>query len=578
MLSIAGDAHWVNPQTPRPNTFRSLWSELEALFGQPSAGTWKRYLAAKVPARNGRRLRQRDVPTTPAGSRYAKKFIEEHADCDTYFTPCTFKHTRGGKRTATQAAWVSWIWLDIDGVPGARTGGEAWAKLADALDDLRIPQPNYVFCTSEKPDDPDYLPRLQVYWKIVPLYVGNPDARRLWRKVAGMLADVLAAARFNVDRGASTNLTGLMRLPGSVNSKTSTRVETVGPTHSATTTLTELVTAKTPTAPRRPTASPSEHPKTTGRRGRLTELPQVKTLARGVPAGLRNLALFTLSKAAWADSVPLEEAIEWALDWNDTCDPPEDPAKIKDVIHRCYGARGPQADPAEFKAIDPAITAAVVTELTGEKAEPDLRLRTWFPHPTERQASWQPTETRHRIAGRPIEKPKRRRGRVRQTGWDAPLNRYVHTATKLAKSRKGSTFTQGEVAKAAGVSRQTIARRWPSIQRAVEAKIRRKLQRSAQGYHVPRLTGNAEQNRDVNPNDSPTMTLSIEVSPPSSAAPSVCGRHPPWGKLGVDPPLLSPSAVRLVTEAWEALAEAGESAEVVCAELERLVRCLQENR
>jgi len=297
---------------------RPSWSEVERLFGRPEKGMWKRYVAAKVKTRKGKRLRQRDIPMTVAGSSYAQAFLEEHQDRDLYFTPALFKHTKDGRRTATQAAWTSWIWLDIDGVPGARTGGEAWAVLANTLDDLRVPQPNLVFCTSEQPNDPHYLPRLQCYWRIVPLYVGKLEARRLWRRVAGGLADALAAAGFRVDRGASTNLVGLMRLPGSVHPKTGTRVYAVGPQHDGLYTLSKLgealEVASRSQRRKRGGARPvtvTAGPRGRGGRGRIRELPHMRLLAGGVPEGLRNTALYALAKALWADGVPLEEAVAW---------------------------------------------------------------------------------------------------------------------------------------------------------------------------------------------------------------------------------------------------------------------------
>jgi len=513
---------------------------MESLFGRPT-GTWKRYVAVKIPTRKGKRLRQRDIPTTEAGAWYAQLFLEEHSEHDLYFTPALFKHSKDGRRTATQAAWVSWIWLDIDGVPGARTGGEAWAKLADTLDDLRIPQPNLGFCTSEKPDDPGYLPRLQVYWRIVPLYVGDLEARRLWRRVAGELADALAAAGFRVDHGASTNLVGLMRLPGSYNSKTGTQVELVGPTHGLVFTLTELLEALA--AQKTPAERPANgfcqlRPRSDKavKRGKLTELPHLKTLAQGVDEGVRNLALYGLAKALWADGVSLEEAVEWALAWNEQCDPPEDPEKIRDVVARAYGAYGPQAEPENFTGLDPEIVAAVVTAVTGQPTEPDPRLRIWFPHPKERREHWQPTQTRHRING---SKPSatRRRGRRRSS---PPTWLQIGEACKpLVRelARSGGLLTLKAVATATGVSRRTAERHSKLVLHYLQAQLNIQIIRGPQGFYIKRLTGTKKTLEEREPPLNPPIDI---VGGAECRLKNLMGGGSP--SMRVSPPRASPSA------------------------------------
>jgi|GEM_PF-4865576 len=547
---------------------------MQELFGRPSEGTWKRYAAAKVKTRKGKRLRQRDIPTTEDGAWYAQLFVEEHADLDLYFTPALFKHMKDGKRTVTQVAWVSWIWVDVDGVPGARTGGEAWARLADTLDDLKIPQPNLVFCTSEKPEDLEYQPRLQCYWRIADLEVGSSDGRRrLWRKTAGKLADRLIAAGFLVDRGASTNIAGLMRLPGSLHTKTGTRVEQVGPSHDSCYTLSELLESLEASRPleRAAKARPRRPRKRGGKRGKLSELPQMSALAQGVKEGVRNLALYGLAKALWADGVSLEEAIEWALAWNEQCDPPENPEKIRDVVCRAYGAYGPQANPVNFTGIDPDITAAVVSEVVGEPVEPDPRLRTWFPHPKERQAQWQPTPSHHRINGEPIQKQRdrqrRRRGRRRNTPprWLIIGEACRELVKELAKT--GRTLTLEAIAASAQVSKRTVERYSDKIINYLKHQTDMEIIRTSQGFYIWKLTNTENPYSRSEPTQKeapPTITWG-SGGDLARCGVSRDGRAPPSSRERPSAPELAAFVAQVRAE----LLAKGLPLEVVAAQVER---------
>lgn len=526
-------------------------------------------------------MRQRDIPTTDAGAAFADRFVRGHSDRNLYFTPTLFKNTAGGKRTATQAAWTEWIWTDIDGVPGAETGAEAWAIVADLCDQLGLPQPNHVICTSEPyrvtPDgrrwgrcrrtevtaDPcprcgvsgampghawwdlgDYAPRLQVYWRIEPLWVGDAEHRSMWKRIAGAVADALAAEGLKIDRGASTNLVGYVRLPGSIHQGTGTKVRSVGPQHGQLTTLTELAEAADATRPLSAPRYAARHrpsqrtaPSTSsGKRGKLMERPQMKALAQGVPESLRNLALYGLSKAMYADGWPFPQAVEWALDWNERCEPPEDAHKIRDVVARAFGVIGPESDAANFKGIDPTITAAAVEELTGEPTDPDETFRTWFPHPSERKPHWTPTESAHQINGKPVaqRKPKTKptRGRARQTGYHAPNRRYTRTAVQVAKASDGK-ITMTDVAKAAGVSRQTISRRWDSIARGLELQLSVILKANGTGYDIIKIPKATIKRRAVNPNTAhSTMTFHGFAGAGRGESSEVSDRAPP----GPSPP------------------------------------------
>lgn len=507
-----------------------------SLLGGPAAGmTLRRWVGLKA----GGAMMQRDIPTVPAGTAYAHQFLQRHAADDLYCTPNLFKNSKGGARTINQLHTACALWLDVDGVPGAHTGGEAWALLADAADELGLPQPNITVCTSEAQDDPTYLPRLQAYFLIEPFYFGTLENRNLWRKAAHELADAFTSKwenhGFGVDRCASSNPAGFMRLPGSVNSKTGTRVHAVGPIHQQRTTCAAILDTLSTRTRKIPT-SWKKRPAATSRqwRGRLMNLPQVQILARGVPQQARNLAGYALAKCLYADGLSLEAALAWGRQWNARCTPSEDAAKVEDVFQRAYGALGPEQDAKNFKGISPAIVAQTVRQVTGQPQELDLRFRAWFPHGAARRRCWQPTAS--------IDTPalaraaRKRRGFKRLSGlktWAAIGDRIVryrdeeHPRGLLVD---GATITLAQMARAADVSVATI-RRWRGndlLLRYLEVGKGVVLRRTRCGWEVLKPSSRQECYTVEPP---PTMTSKTGTQSSVLNAPGA-GVGPPGGAAG----------------------------------------------
>ncbi len=435
----------------------------------PPEYTGKRWVGAKSPEW----FLQWDVPTSH--SDFLTSLVKSHARHNLYFTPAVFTNRKDGRRTKEFAHSVSCLWVDIDGVATAKSGGEAWAHLADALDWARLPQPNAVVCTSSPtPQTPHWRPRLQAYWRIPHIRL-SPRGLHLWRSLSLALAQRVAQLGFTVDVGASTNVVGFVRLPGSYHTTTGSTAFIVGERHDliheidlwweclemsskvqvksykfvssnlqlATCNLQlsegrrqkpELRAVKprkatqshspakhTPqgtqiypptarrqkNAPHRPAKATQSHPLAKrARQGtpiyppaaerqktplRALDHPQLVVLARGVPCGLRNTALYALAKALWADGLPLPQAHHWALAWNSRCEQPESTRKVLDVVSRAYGAYGPQRNPERFTWICPAIVAAAATAASSRKFLPDHTILSLFPatthHPRPKKRS-----------------------------------------------------------------------------------------------------------------------------------------------------------------------------------------------
>jgi len=444
------------------------FSFLEEHLTPHNEHTFKRWIGTK---RKG--WHQVDVRSSPEGLEYAKTFASQRMDSDLYWTPAEFKNLTLSRRNKSQVFHVPYLWVDIDGVPGTRNPGQAWGKLADTCDSLDIPQPNMVFCTGHCSTEtllPEYVklleddvPHLQALWCTAAWGRGG---LQLWQWAADCIARALSRTGLKVDRSASTNIQGLLRLPGTINTKTHTTVRRVGPLTDKEYPLWDLYAAarsaeKKMRQPKRawhtvPAFSPD------GRR-KLLDLPHMQTLAQGVTEGMRNAALYALTKALWADGYSPDEAVNWAIEWNERCQPPESRSKVESTVRCIY-----EADPAEFKGISPSVVADMVGLITGDNVKPDPNISKLFP--------------RHYQL--PAQEPSRRPpGRPKKDGKKAWEN-YAEQIIQAGIVSHGCTITNSRMAAVAGCSEETIRKRAKLIRRNMQAETGLTLIRARHGYRA----------------------------------------------------------------------------------------------
>lgn len=299
---------------------------------------------------------------------------------DNYFTPNIFLQKSQNRKTIENLAWLTSLYVDIDGIDGVTTIQQARKEIYALCRKEGLKKPNYIVHTSTNP-----FVHVQAFWLIDPIYVyKRPENLSWWTETATALSEIFKTnSKFHVDTKASRNPAGYLRIPYTFNQKTGQQV----------TIIDSLLST------RRFTLQDSwlQNLRQTYRNSRqlrfnssfssdqLLEHPQIKLLLSGVPTRFRNLSQYAIAKCCYADGLSIDEAIEVILAQNQLCSNPEKERKVIDVTKRAYGIYGPESKC--LYNIDSEIVAQTVNSAFNTQFDADPQITAKYKRSIHKQAS-----------------------------------------------------------------------------------------------------------------------------------------------------------------------------------------------
>lgn len=290
---------------------------------------------------------------------------------DNYFTPNIFLQKLKNQKTIENLAWLTSLYVDIDGIDGVTSIDQARRKIYALCRKEGIKKPNYIIHTSTNP-----FIHVQLFWLIDPLYVYNrPENLSWWIETATALSEKFKSdLSFHVDTKVSRNPAGYMRIPFTFNQKTNHQVIIADSLLAC-----RRFTLQDPwlynLRKKYRTSQQERINSWTNLTSKLLEHPQIKMLLGGVPKRFRNLSQYAIAKCCYADGLSIEEAINVVLEQNHRCINPEKDRKVIDVTNRAYGIYGPEKNC--LYNIDSNIVAEIVNGAfnTQFKADPQITSR-----------------------------------------------------------------------------------------------------------------------------------------------------------------------------------------------------------
>ena len=299
------------------------------------------------------------------GERYT-----QYEETDNYFTPNLFINKASSRRTESSLAWLTSLYLDIDGIEGITDPEEGLKRLYKLCKTLNIPKPNIVLCTSINP-----TVHLQVYWLIDPIYVANDNRKYIgwWEKTAKAISESLGKdTDFNIDEGASKDPVRFMRIPYSYNQKTKQFVDVIDYNIPTGKRLTLRDFNHLKRSHDKANRASNTRFNSTKSSDKLLDHPQIQQLLKGVPGGYRNLSQYAIAKCCYADGLSVNDAIDVVLEQNTWCSVLEKESKVIDVVKRAYGVYGPESNC--FYNLRAEIVADTVNSAFSTNFEPDQHL------------------------------------------------------------------------------------------------------------------------------------------------------------------------------------------------------------
>lgn len=166
------------------------------------------FLATRDPATG--KFSHNSVSSTMHASEIVLRSLE--FGLDVYLAPASFKS--GDSRKSDNAIGANSLWMDIDVGTDKVANGSGYATIEAALAELHIfctnagiPRPTLIICSGSG---------LHVYW-VINLFIGP----KLWLMLATKLKAIAKYLNFRDDPHRTADIASLMRVPGTLNYKSS---------------------------------------------------------------------------------------------------------------------------------------------------------------------------------------------------------------------------------------------------------------------------------------------------------------------------------------------------------------------